>query len=78
MQAGGMQHQPRLTVVGRSTTGRPRTYRVERTMAARHLDAFPSLAYRRLTATILGLDVASLAHQLRSSRTHRPDFLLAA
>jgi len=47
-------------------------------MASRPLDAFRSLAYRRLTATILGLDVASLAHQLRSSRTRRSDFLLAA
>jgi hypothetical protein len=48
------------TVVSRGPNGQPRTYR----LAAPATDA----AYRRLTAAILGLDVATLADELRSAR----------
>ena len=59
--------------------GLPRTYRVERPgMASRPVDAGRNAAYRRLTATILGLDVASLAQGLRSARVRRSEFNLAA
>jgi hypothetical protein len=47
-------------------------------MASRPVDPNRNIAYRRLTAAILGLDVASLAHQLRASRVRRSEFLLAA
>jgi len=48
------------TVVSRSANGQPRTYRLA--APASHA------AYRRLTAAILGLDVATLADELRSAR----------
>ena len=54
------QH-PQLTIVGRSTGGRPRTYRVAPTVAR-------EAAYHRLTAHILRLDVASLTADLRQAR----------
>ncbi len=51
-----------FAVVGRATNGRPRTtYRLAPSPAG---DA----AYRRLAAAILGLDVATLASELRSAR----------
>jgi hypothetical protein len=53
-----------LAVVGRSTAGQPRTFRLERGGPVGHRDA----AYRRLAAVILGLDVANLATELRAAR----------
>ena len=74
-----MQQQSRLTIVGRSTEGLPRTYRVERLASpSPRLDPARSAAYRRLTAAILGLDVATLGSQLRARRLHRSEFSLAA
>lgn len=79
VHADGMQQHISLTVIGRSTMGLPRTYRVERPgMAPRPVDADRNLAYRRLTASILSLDVASLAHKLRATRMRRSEFDLAA
>jgi hypothetical protein len=79
VHADGMQQHISLTVIGRSTVGLPRTYRVERPgMAPRPVDADRNLAYRRLTASILSLDVASLAHKLRATRMRRSEFDLAA
>jgi hypothetical protein len=49
------------TVIGRGPNGQPRTYRVSPAPAQQ-------AAYRRLALTILGLDVASLARDLRSAR----------
>jgi hypothetical protein len=54
----------RLAVVGRSAAGQPRTFRLEPLAAACSRDA----AYRRLAAVLLGLDVASLATELRQRR----------
>jgi hypothetical protein len=55
----------RLAVVGRSTAGQPRTYRLEvMPRPASSRDA----AYRRLAAVLLGLDVPSLGHHLRQQR----------
>jgi hypothetical protein len=48
------------TVVSRGSNGQPRTYRLA-SPASR-------AAYRRLTAAILGLDVATLTDELRSVR----------
>jgi hypothetical protein len=56
-----------LEIIGRSPTGQVRTLRVRATAPAQH-----NAAYRRLAATILGLDVASLAHQLRVRQLSRP------
>ena len=79
VHADGMQQHTSLTIIGRSTMGLPRTYRVERPgMAPRSVDADRDLAYRRLTASILSLDVASLAHKLRAARVRRSEFNLAA
>jgi hypothetical protein len=49
----------RRTVIGRSPNGLPRTYRLHPAREA---------AYRRLATAILGLDVASLASELRAAR----------
>ena len=57
-----------LTVVGRSPTGLPRTYRLE---SDESIAAARRRAYRRLTAAILQLDVASLAAELRANRLGR-------
>ena len=74
-----MQNQPQLTVVGRSSLGSPRTYRLGRTRAASpRLDPARSAAYRRLTAAILGLDVATLGSALRARRLRQAEFILAA
>ena len=52
---------PSLRVIGRQPTGQPRTYRLTPSAAQR-------TAYRRLAVAILGLDVVSLAGQLRARR----------
>jgi hypothetical protein len=51
----------RLRVVALGANGQPRTYR----LAA---SSTQNAAYRRLALAILGLDVATLADQLRSAR----------
>ncbi|HET6317521.1 MAG TPA: hypothetical protein VFG86_13760 [Chloroflexota bacterium] len=54
--------QPRTrSVVARGANGQPRTYRLSPQPAQQ-------AAYRRLALAILGLDVATLADQLRSAR----------
>ena len=53
--------QPHLHVIGRQPNGLLRTYR-RQTSGAREA------AYRRLAVAILGLDVATLAMQLRANR----------
>jgi hypothetical protein len=58
-------------VVARDSHGQPRTYRL-----ARH--APQEAAYRRLAITILGLDVATLANDLRPARRSGRAFLQAA
>ena len=50
-----------LSVVGRQSSGQPRTYRLAPSSSQR-------TAYRRLALAILGLDVATLGEQLRSTR----------
>ena len=50
-----------LGVVARATNGQPRSYRLAPTPAQ-------NAAYRRLAVSILGLDVASLAGELRALR----------
>jgi predicted nucleotidyltransferase len=52
-----------LAVVGRSPAGAPRTFRLEASTGTSR-----EAAYRRLAASILGLDVASLASELRARR----------
>jgi hypothetical protein len=47
------------TAIAWGANGQPRTYR---------LAAARQAAYRRLAVAILGLDVATLAHELRSAR----------
>jgi hypothetical protein len=49
------------SVVSRGANGQPRTYRLS-PKPAQHA------AYRRLAAAILGLDVATLADELRAAR----------
>ena len=74
-----MQQKSQLVIVGQSTQGLPRTYRVERQgLPSPPLDPARSAAYRRLTAAILGLDVATLGRHLRARRLHRSEFLVAA
>jgi len=50
----------RRTVVACSANGQPRTYRLSPQPAQQ-------VAYRRLALAILGLDVATLANELRSA-----------
>jgi len=57
------------SIVACDAHGQPRTYRLAPTGSQ-------PAAYRRLALTILGLDVATLAHQLRSA--HRPLLARAA
>jgi hypothetical protein len=57
-----------LAVVGRSTAGQPRTFRLE--LAGRPA-ASRDAAYRRLAVHILGLDVPTLARGLRTARAQR-------
>ena len=49
------------TAIAWGANGQPRTYRLA---PARHA------AYRRLALAILGLDVATLAHELSAARRH--------
>jgi hypothetical protein len=49
------------SVIARGPSGQPQTYRLSPRPAQR-------AAYRRLAAAILGLDVATLAHELRAAR----------
>ena len=53
--------QHRLRVVARGANGQPRTYRLA-------TSSLQSTAYRRLALAILGLDVATLADELRLAR----------
>jgi hypothetical protein len=53
--------QYRLRVVARGVNGQPRTYRLA-------TSSTQNTAYRRLALAILGLDVATLAVELRSAR----------
>ena len=75
MHAGGMsKHTPtHLAIVGRSATGQPRTYRVQgaRPSASR------AAAYRRLAIRMLGLDVPTLMHDLRTARLGQRQHLAA-
>jgi hypothetical protein len=52
---------PRRVVIGRDAAGQPRTYRLVH-------PARQAAAYRRLAIAILGLDVPTLACELRSAR----------
>jgi hypothetical protein len=54
-------HPRRLSVVSRDAHGQARTYRLAHT-PAQHA------AYRRLAVAILGLDVATLAAELRGAQ----------
>ena len=68
-----------LAIVGRSSGRQPRTYRLEgTTRPRRRLDPRRSAAYRRLAAVMLGLDVATLAADLRSNRLREQKLDLAA
>ena len=53
---------PQLTFVGRSSVARQRTLRLD------HQSGSRDAGYRRLSAVILALDVATLAAQLRAQR----------
>jgi hypothetical protein len=55
----------RMRVVARGANGQPRTYRLA-------TSSTQDTAYRRLALAILGLDVATLADQLRSARNSAP------
>ena len=55
------QVQYRRNVIGRTSNGQPRTYRL-------CASTTQNAAYRHLAAAILGLDVATLATELRSMR----------
>ena len=57
-----------LAVVGRTSVGQPRTFRLE--TSARPA-ASRDAAYRRLASVLLGLDVPTLAFQLSLARAHR-------
>jgi hypothetical protein len=64
----------RLAVVGRSAAGQPHPFRLE---ARLELEVAPrpaasrDAAYRRLAAVLLGLDVPTLAHELRLARARQ-------
>lgn len=77
VHATGMTTQPHLAIVGRSSMGLPRTYRLDRSTTN---SAHPArnASYRRLAAAILGLDVSTLAAELRSARLRGADLKLAA
>jgi hypothetical protein len=55
----------RLAVIGRSAAGQPRTFRLE---PVSQQAANQNAAYRRLAAVMLGLDVPTLALELRTAR----------
>jgi hypothetical protein len=52
---------PSRSVIARDANGQPRTYRLSTQPAQQ-------VAYRRLALAIVGLDVATLADELRSAR----------
>jgi hypothetical protein len=54
-------HPRHLRIVGRQPNGQPRTYRLQSRTSRQ-------AAYRRLAIAILGLDVPTLATQLRAAR----------
>jgi len=54
-----------MRVVARGANGQPRTYRLA-------TSSTQNIAYRRLALAILGLDVATLADELRSARNSAP------
>jgi hypothetical protein len=56
-----------LTIIGRSDTGLPRTFGVDQSGAPAHEPTI-NAAYRRLAATIVGVDVPTLAGALRRAR----------
>jgi hypothetical protein len=58
------QPAPHLRLISSAPTGQPRTYR----LVAQRRSAAQNAAYRKLAIAILGLDVASLAAQLRGQR----------
>jgi hypothetical protein len=55
-----------LAIVARSSAERPRSSEVDTAFSSSATST--EAAYRRLAATILGLDVASLSNRLRSQR----------
>ena len=62
----------RLAVVGRSAAGQPHPFRLEaRLGVAPRPAASRDAAYRRLAAVLLGLDVPTLAHELRLARARQ-------
>jgi hypothetical protein len=66
-------------VVGRTNARLPRTYRLEEPAGRRRApDPAIKAAYRRLAAAMLGVDVASLAADLRSARLRDRKLDLAA
>jgi hypothetical protein len=76
MHSGGMTRllklQTHLTIVGR----RPRA-RLE-SRAPKATEALRNAAYRRLTATVLSLDVATLGAELRATRLRDQHMDIAA
>ena len=60
-RSGGDHDRRTRSVVARAANGQPRTYRLSPQPAQQ-------AAYRRLASAILGLDVATLANQLRTAR----------
>ena len=57
-----------LAVIGRSSAGQPRTFRLEHAVQR---TANRDAAYRRFAAAILGMDVRTLALELHSTRRRR-------
>lgn len=67
MHHGCMETQPtHLALVRRSAPSRPHS-------SESHVSPLSNAAYRRLTATILSLDVATLAADLKSARLQRAE-----
>jgi hypothetical protein len=59
----------RLAPIGHSACGQPRTFRLE---PVAQPAANRTAAYRRLAVAILGLDVPTLARELRTARRGLP------
>jgi hypothetical protein len=70
------QQPTHLAIVRRSAIGAPRTYRVRRSSAG--VEPARNAAYRRLAAAVLGLDVPTIAAELRSARVLASRLALAA
>jgi hypothetical protein len=68
-----MKKTTHLNAIGRSAAGQPRTYRHQPARSASR-----GAAYRRLAVTILGLDVATLVADLRTTRLGQFSRLQAA